>query len=97
MKAVRWEDEDYEMPPKENDRLTKEQIDELAKCIDAGAPWPSEGRQTEIRLAEQTRKRTKDGIMVKTSGGLADDWTFRRYQPEDIWAFQPLKKPALKN
>jgi mono/diheme cytochrome c family protein len=97
MKAVRWEDEDYEMPPKENDRLTKEQIDELAKWIDAGAPWPSEGRQTEIRLAEQTRKRTKDGIMVKTSGGLADDWTFRRYQPEDIWAFQRLKKPALKN
>ena len=25
---------------------------------------------------------------------MGDDWTFRRYQPEDVWAFQPIKKPA---
>jgi mono/diheme cytochrome c family protein len=95
MKAVRWQDEDYEMPPKKNDRLSEEQIKDLAKWIDAGAPWPSEERQKEIHLAEQQRTRTKDGIMVKTSGGLGDEWTFRRYQPEDIWAFQPVKQSAL--
>ncbi len=97
MKAVKWEDEDYEMPPKANDRLSAEQIKDLAAWIDAGAPWPSEERQKEIHLAEQQRERTKDGIMVKTSGGLGDEWTFRRYQPQDIWAFQPVKKPALPN
>lgn len=95
MKTVKWEDEDYEMPPKKNDRLSESQIKDLAQWIDAGAPWPGEERQKEIHLAEQQRKRTKDGIMVKTSGGLADEWTFRRYQPKDIWAFQPVKKPKL--
>ena len=97
MKMVKWEDEDYEMPPKKNDRLNADQIADLARWIDAGAPWPSEERQKAIHLAEQNKKRTKDGIMVTTSGGLADEWTFRRYQPEDIWAFQPVKKPQLPN
>jgi mono/diheme cytochrome c family protein len=97
MKMVKWEDEDYEMPPKQNDRLSEEQIKDFAKWIDAGAPWPNDERQKEIHLAEQNKKRTKDGIMVKTSGGLADEWTFRRYQPEDIWAFQSVRKPALPN
>ncbi|MBC8349243.1 MAG: hypothetical protein O3A82_08820 [Verrucomicrobia bacterium] len=27
MTAIQWKDEDYEMPPKENDRLTYEQIE----------------------------------------------------------------------
>ena len=41
MTAVRWEDEDYEMPPKKNDRLSGQQIKDLAVWIDAGAPWPA--------------------------------------------------------
>ena len=32
---------------------------------------------------------------METSGGLSDDWTYRRYNPEDIWAFMPVKKPKL--
>ena len=95
MKAVRWEDKDYEMPPKENDRLTEEQIDQLGKWIDAGAPWPGKERQEEIRLAERERIHTEEGLIVRTSGGLSEEWTYRRYQPEDIWAFRPLVKPAL--
>ena len=95
IKAVKWEEEDCEMPPKENDRLTEAQIADLAKWIDAGAPWPSEDRQDEIRLAEKMKERTKDGILIETSGGLSDDWTFRRYKPEDVWAFQELKKPEI--
>ena len=38
---------------------------------------------------------TVDGVLVKTSGGLSDQWTYRRYQPEDVWAFRPVKRPAL--
>ena len=40
MTAVQWKDPDYEMPPKENDRLTEDQIADLRGWIDAGAPWP---------------------------------------------------------
>ena len=32
---------------------------------------------------------------VKTSGGLDDGWTNRKYDPEKLWAYQPVKKPAV--
>ncbi|MDA1231480.1 MAG: DUF1549 and DUF1553 domain-containing protein [Planctomycetota bacterium] len=35
---------------------------------------------------------TDEGVIVATSGGTSQDWTNRRYKPEDLWAFQPLKK-----
>ena len=38
---------------------------------------------------------TADGVIVKTSGGLADEWTYRRYKPEDVWSFRPVVKPAV--
>ncbi|MBT7406878.1 MAG: DUF1553 domain-containing protein [Opitutae bacterium] len=90
MKAIRWEDPDYEMPPKENDRLSEEQIEWIRKWIHLGAPWPTTEIQEEYLLEERTKPLTEDGILVGTSGGLSEDWTFRRYKPEDIWAFQPL-------
>ncbi len=90
--AATWEDPDMEMPPKENDRLTPEQIEDLRTWINNGAPWPTEAEQEKFREADKHATVTDDGIIVKTSGGLADSWTYRRYQPEDIWAFQPLKK-----
>ena len=91
MQMITWEDEDFEMPPKKNDRLTEEQVEVVRQWIADGAVWPGEERQAEIRLAESKKKVTKDGIIVKTSGGLSEEWTLRRYKPEDIWAFQPLK------
>ena len=93
--SVRWEDEDYEMPPKENDRLTKEQIQYLEDWIKAGAPWPDDAKQEAIRITEAKKKVTDEGVILSTSGGLGDDWTFRRYKPEDVWAFQPVVKPPL--
>ena len=96
MVAIKWEDQDYEMPPKENDRLTREQIALMATWIEEGAPWPDQEKQKEIIAADRRRVVTKDGVLVKTAGGLADEWTYRRYQLEDIWAFQPVKKPQLK-
>ncbi|MFT4547636.1 MAG: mono/diheme cytochrome c family protein [Verrucomicrobiales bacterium] len=97
MTAIRWDDPDIEMPPKENDRLSEGQIEEVAQWINAGAPWPSEEVQTAIRLEERSREVTEDGTLVKTIGGLGDGWTYRRYLPEDVWAFRPVKKPQLND
>ena len=91
--AILWED--MEMPPKENDRLTKEQIKWVRDWIAAGAPWPDEATRKKIRDQEKSVKVNEDGMLVTTSGGLSDDWTYRRYQPQDIWAFQKLTKPEL--
>ena len=88
--AVLWEG--LEMPPKENDRLNEKQIAALKRWIDAGAPWPSEARQGEIRKAEWSVQENEDGVLVATSGGLADAWTYRRYLKDEVWAFQPLKE-----
>ena len=93
--AVEWEDSDYEMPPKENDRLSDQQIEYIREWIKLGAPWPDEGTQKRIQLAERSQLITEDGIIIKTSGGLADEWTYRRYKQEDLWAFQPVKKPPV--
>ncbi len=87
--AVTWQDKNLEMPPKENDRLSTVQVDLIRQWIEAGAPWPSPDRWEEIVDSEWI---TDDGIFVKTSGGLADEWTHRLYQPEDLWVFQPIKQ-----
>lgn len=94
MTVIKWEDPDFEMPPKENDRLTPGQISHIETWIKNGAPWPSEADQKVILSAEKEKRLTDEGLIIETSGGLADDWTFRRYQPETVWAFLPLEKPT---
>ncbi|PQO25351.1 hypothetical protein C5Y96_25730 [Blastopirellula marina] len=86
--AVLWKG--YEMPPKENDRLSEAQIADLRTWIAAGAPWPSAERQAEIRNAEWENVTNEEGQLVKTSGGTSDEWTNRRYDPSDLWAFEKL-------
>jgi mono/diheme cytochrome c family protein len=93
--AIKWDDPDFEMPPKENDRLTAEQIALLEQWINAGAPWPSDERQAAIVAEDKKRLITEDGVIVETSGGLGDEWTHRRYQPGDIWAFRSVRKPEV--
>ncbi|MDC0262085.1 PSD1 and planctomycete cytochrome C domain-containing protein [Planctomycetaceae bacterium] len=93
--AINWDG--YEMPPKENDRLTEDQIELVRQWIVAGAPWPSDTKQSELRKAEWSIESNEDGLIVKTSGGLADEWTYRRYDPADLWAFQPVKPPVAPN
>ena len=82
--AVTWEDPDLEMPPKENDRLTSEQISLVKRWIDAGAPWVDETTRAQYFAEERMREETEDGVIIKTSGGLGDEWTYRRYRPEDV-------------
>ena len=86
--AVTWNNPDLEMPPKENDRLTEEQTWFIRDWINGGAPWPDEDRVAMIRRAYS------DGVVVKTSGGLAEDWNNRRYKTEHLWPYQPLKYHA---
>ena len=91
--AVKWEA--YEMPPKENDKLSEEQINWLEQWIQAGAPWPDEETIALYRKKAWGERVTDEGILVDTSGGLNDEWTYRRYRAEDIWAFQPVVKTAV--
>ena len=91
--AIKWED--YEMPPKENDRLTPEQIELVRRWIAAAAPWPDEEKLAEYRQQQWGEVQNEDGLLIATSGGLSDEWTYRRYQPADVWAFQPVKKPTV--
>lgn len=95
--AVLWNG--YEMPPKENDRLNDAQIKDLRTWIAAGAPWPSAERQAEIRDAQWENPTNEEGQLVRTSGGTSEEWTNRRYDPHDLWAFQKLadKKEILSD
>ena len=82
--AVTWKNPDLEMPPKENDRLTEQQTWFIRDWIDGGAPWPDE---TQIALI---RSLHGEGVSVSTRGGLSEEWSRRRYQRENLWAYQPL-------
>ncbi|CAN5192951.1 PSD1 and planctomycete cytochrome C domain-containing protein [soil metagenome] len=87
--AVSWEDPDFQMPPKEADRLTEAQTWQLRDWINAGAPWP------EAAAVARIQDQFAGGLQVATSGGLSEEWTDRRYQEEDVWAYQPVRKPEI--
>ncbi|HAW31986.1 MAG TPA: hypothetical protein DCY03_28420, partial [Planctomycetaceae bacterium] len=87
--AVLWEG--LEMPPKENDRLTDEETKQIRQWIAAGAPWPSLERQTQIHKSAAAVAVNEDGRIVSTSGGTSAEWTNRRYQPADLWAFEHVR------
>jgi len=91
LKAVVRTDADFSaMPPKENDKLTDAEVKAIRDWVDGGAPWPSDQR-----IAEIVRAAKPVGVAVKTSSGLSPDWTNRTYKPEDLWAYQPLRRPAV--
>lgn len=80
------EEDDYAMPPKESEKLTRQEIEAVRTWINGGLPWPDEDRRKEIY------RRFAEGIPWETSGGLAAQWTQRKYKPENLWAYRPLKK-----
>lgn len=75
----------FEMPPKESEKLSLSQMNWIRDWINEGAPWPTDKRVAEIQ------SEYAEGETVKTSGGLGDDWTNRRYQSKHLWAYRPLK------
>ena len=36
--------------------------------------------------------RAESGILVATTGGQSPQWDQRLYEPQDVWAFQPIKR-----
>ncbi len=94
--AITRTHDDWEaMPPKEADRLSAEQAGWIREWITAGTPWPDAAKQKQIAAANAEQWSAEDGIIMKTSGGLSADWTNRRYKPEGMWAYQPVKKPPV--
>ena len=95
LSVTRQHADDWEpMPPKEADKLTAEQIGWIKEWIVGSAPWPDEARAQAIAQANAAKWSAEDGTPMKTSGGLAPEWTNRKYKPEGLWAYQPVKKPA---
>ena len=82
-------EEDYEMPPKEAGLLTEEQTWWIRDWIDAGASWVDDARVVAIQ-AEHA-----NGEQVAVSKALSDDWQNRRYEPEKLWAYRPLKAKSV--
>ena len=94
--STRQHEEDWEpMPPKEADKLYAEQLGWIKTWIAGGAPWPDENKRSAIAKAKAEKWSAEDGIVVKTSGALSPEWAGRRYKPEGLWAYQPVKKPAV--
>ncbi len=91
--AVAWDG--LEMPPKENDRLTDAEVELIGRWIKGGAPWPGQEKQGSILAAARLVESNEEGMIIKTSGGLGDEWTYRRYEPAEVWAFRPLEEVEI--
>lgn len=95
--VTRAHEEDWKpMPPKENDRLSAEQIAWIKEWIAAGVPWPDEAKRQEIAQTSD-KWAAEEGMVVRTSGGLSGEWTNRRYKPESLWGYQPVRKPTIQS
>ncbi len=88
-RAITWQDEALQMPPKENDRLTAEQIAVVRRWIAAGAKW----EETTATAKEWTAGTA--GVRIATSAGQSSDWDNRTYEVDAIWAYQPVRRPEL--
>jgi hypothetical protein len=88
--AASRRDPETAMPPKENDKLSADQVEAIRRWIAGGAPWPSAARRAELKDAAWDRTT---GVAVRTSGGLSPEWTDRKYAPESLWAYRPVEKP----
>lgn len=98
--AVTWEG-DVRMPPKENDRLTAEEVALIRRWIAAGAPWEEAKNRSAAALPSEgsgwDRGSAAGGVRVTTSGGLSAAWDARAYEPEALWAYRPLRRPEVPN
>src|SRR5262249_32329017 len=89
-RAITWQDDALQMPPKANDRLTVEQIAIIRRWIAAGAKW-EEGSG----VGKEAWTSGPGGIRIATSGGRSADWDNRTYEPEAVWAYQPIQQPSI--
>lgn len=94
--STRTSDDWSEMPPKESEQLSKQQLEWLRDWVASGAVWPDKDRVAEIQAFYEDEWSAEDGITVATSGGLDQHWTNRKYDPAGLWAYQPVQKPERK-
>jgi mono/diheme cytochrome c family protein len=94
--STRQHDDWEPMPPKEADQLKPEQLAWIKEWIAGGAPWPDEAKRNAIAKASSDKWSAEDGITVKVVGALSPEWANRRYKPESLWGYQPVKKPVLR-
>ena len=80
------------MPPKESDKLSSDEVNFIHDWIAAGAPWPNEARLKVLRRQQDPWAKA-GGVTVKTSGGLSRQWTDRKYDPANLWAYQAITHP----
>ena len=83
--ATRQSDDWSAMPPKEAEQLSAEELSWLRDWIASGAAWPDAAR---MKLIQQ---EYDEGEQVLTSRALSDDWQNRRYEPDKLWAYRPLR------
>ena len=97
LEAIRWNNEDLQMPPKESERLSPSVVQLFERWIRGGAPWPSSERLTELLETTDDKWSQTEGIPIPTSGGLKSEWTNRKYLEKDMWAYQLLTSPTPPN
>ena len=83
------------MPPKENDSLSADEVAAIREWIELGVPWPDEREVAAIKAGALDAGTSERGVRVATSGGQTEEWTQRLYEPEDLWAFRPVRRPAV--
>jgi len=93
--VLRTHNEWSPMPPKEADKLNKDQVGWIKDWIAGGAPWPDAARVQSIEKANEARWADEDGVTIHTSGGLSPEWTNRKYKADGLWAYERLQKPKL--
>jgi mono/diheme cytochrome c family protein len=67
--VTRRHDDWSPMPPKENDRLSAEQIGWIKEWIAGGAPWPDQHKLAEL-VERKGAWSAEEGITVATVGAL---------------------------
>jgi mono/diheme cytochrome c family protein len=91
LSAIAGKDALLKMPPKENDALSSEQVELVRNWISAGAKWPDPALDGSARQWLDAAQ----GIEVATSGGRSPEWTQRKYQPADLWAYRAIARPTV--
>src|SRR6476660_4931603 len=73
-RAITWEDDALQMPPKANDRLSAEQVALVRRWIAAGAKWDEPTAAVDdSKVTEQAWSGGSGGIRIATSGGRSPD------------------------
>ena len=95
--SVTRKHQDWEaMPPKQADKLSEQQVSWIREWIGGGASWPSEERRREIARERGTAWAAEDGLVIQTNRGSSAEWNQRKYKPEGLWGYAPVRKPATE-